>query len=196
MSFNDWQYYKVRPVNFPVRRIAAMSVLLVRYRNSGMLNSLKTILEKIAEDGIHSLEESLLVNAYGYWERYVDFSFPSKSKITTLLGQERAVEIIINVLLPFYAACAGAAYAYKSVLEEKTLHIFRNYQSPAENSLEKHMRQQLDIPPEMAATARRRQGLIHIYKTLCTQGKCGECPFGERRGDKITKIQDTNNKSQ
>jgi hypothetical protein len=40
MSEKDWHFFRVRPGNFPTRRIAAMSLLLHRYRETGLLNGL------------------------------------------------------------------------------------------------------------------------------------------------------------
>jgi len=175
MAAGDWRFFRVRPGNFPVRRIVAMSGLLCRYRQQGILNGLKSALEGTAADGGRSLEESLSVGADGYWGRYLDFALRVRGTAPALLGRERAAEIIVNVLLPFYAAYARASS--QPLLGEKAVAIFNRYRAPAENSLEKHMRRQLGLPPDTVATARRRQGLIHIYKTLCTQGKCGVCPL-------------------
>ena len=193
MSADDWRFFKVRPGNYPVRRIAAMCYLLVRYRDGGILKGLKTALEETIEDNARTLEESLAVDADGYWRRYLDFGLPVSGTAPALVGRERAAEIVLNVLLPFYAAASGAAYAVPGAqpgLEEKTLDIFHRYRAPSENSLERHVRKQFGMAPETAATARRRQGLIHIYKTFCTQGRCGECMLGRvERKDTITKKQ-------
>ena len=97
-----------------------------------------------------------------------------------MTGEERAGDIIINAVLPFYAAYAREIS--KSALEEKAFGIYRQIPAAAENSLEKHMRRQLGLPPGTAATARRRQGLLYIYKTLCTQGKCDICPLNRMQG--------------
>ena len=176
MCRDDWVFFKVRLGNYPVRRIAAMGALLARHSGSGILQALLESLEN-AERDARSLEEALLVPADGYWERYADFAIPLPGR-AALLGKERAGEIIINALLPFYAAYARLRPA--AGLAEKAYEIFSRYRAPAENSLEKHMRRQLGIAAATVATARRRQGLIHIYKTLCTQGRCGECPLGNR----------------
>jgi hypothetical protein len=174
MPFSAWHFFKVRPGNSPVRRIAAMSYLLVRFRKQGIFSGLQDALE----NDIHgrALEQALLVTAEDYWERCLDFGIPVSGKSPALIGEDRSAEIIINVVLPFFAAYGHAIGPLP--LADKALEIFRLFPSPPENSLEKHMRQQLGIPPEIAATAQKRQGLIHLYKTFCTQGKCGVCPLG------------------
>jgi hypothetical protein len=38
---------------------------------------------------------------------------------------------------------------------------------------------QLGITRYLVNSAQRQQGLLHIYKTLCSQGKCDSCPLGK-----------------
>ena len=103
MSAADWHFFKVRPGNHPVRRLAAMSYLLLRYRQEGLLAGLKSILLKTATDKAgHALEESLLVNPDRFWGRHMNSDLGGA--VPALLGRERAAEIIVNVLLPFTAA--------------------------------------------------------------------------------------------
>lgn len=168
MKFDDWRYYKVRPGNIPIRRIVAMSYLLTRYRGRGLLYGWQDILGKSGGNG-HLLEGALCVPADGYWGQYYDFGLPVRGRAPALLGRDRAADIIVNVLLPFYATLPEQADTARK--------IWQCYRPPAENSLEKHVRQQLNLKPADTANARRRQGLIHIYKTYCTQGRCRDCPL-------------------
>jgi hypothetical protein len=172
MSAGDWRIFKIRPGNIPVRRIAAMSYLLLRYRDDGLPAGLIHEIEKISlEDAKNGLEKSLLVGAEGYWGSHLDFGLPGSGVVPALLGMNRAGVIIVNVLLPFTAvACPELA--------QKAVEIYRSYPALAENTLERHMSRQLVVSRHSVNTARRQQGLIHIYKTYCSQGKCGECPLG------------------
>ena len=101
------------------------------------------------------------------------FTLPLKGAAPALVGKERAGEIIINIILPFFAAFSQ--FTKQPELEENTLEVFQHYRAPAVNSLEKHMIQQLGTGLKTAATAQRRQGLLHIYKTCCIRGRCKEC---------------------
>ncbi len=171
MLVNDWHFFKVRPGNYPVRRIAAMSHLLQRYRQKGLLAGLE---EKLNE--IKSLEEALIVPPDWYWGQYMDLGLPTSGVPPALLGKERAADIVINVLLPFFYA-RGVARDREGVLE-----LYRGYRAPEENTLVKHMRQQVGIAHFPVNTARRQQGLIHIYKTYCLEGNCCGCPLGRTAG--------------
>jgi hypothetical protein len=166
MSVNNWHFFRVRPGNYPVRRIAAMSHLLQRYRQKGLLAGLGDKFQRA-----DSLEEALIVPPDRYWGHYMDFGIPSSGAPPVLLGKERAADIVINVWLPFFYA-RGLAKDREGVLE-----IYHNYRAPEENTLVKHMRQQLGISRFLINTARRQQGLIHIYKMYCLEGNCTGCPL-------------------
>jgi hypothetical protein len=172
MSFTEWEFYKVRPGNYPTRRIAAMSVLLTRFRKRGLLEELY----KVITDGGDGLADNLAVKAEGFWGDWVDFGLPLKGPAPALAGAERAGEIAINAVLPFYTAWGH--FSGRDTLADRALSLYSQYPAGAENSLEKHMRRQLGLPLKLVNTALKRQGLLHVYKTWCTQGQCGSCPLG------------------
>jgi hypothetical protein len=168
MSETDWQFFRVRPGNFPARRIAAMSRLLVRYRKDGLLNGLINILDKVAVGGNRELEEALIV-------RSADPGMTGEQSPASLLGRDRAADIVINVLLPF--AAAWALVNLRPALAEKIMGLYHGYPPLATNTLERHMSRQLGIDGRLVNTARRQQGLIHIFKNYCSLGACFNCPL-------------------
>lgn len=177
MSYRDWEFYKVRPGNYPTRRLAAMAVLLARLRKPNMLELFqKAISRDESPQGV--FEEMLMVGAEGFWKEHIDFRTPARGVIPALLGKDRAGEIVINVLLPFYAAYGEATG--QPELAGKAFSIYCSYPAGPENSVERHMRKQFGLDLKSTATAVRRQGLMHIYKVFCTQGRCGECALGIR----------------
>lgn len=172
MSAAVWRFFKVRPGNHPIRRLAAMSYLLLRYREKGLLTGLAEKLQDAGEDNRSCfLEQALLVAPDSYWSNYLDFGVPARGAAPALLGSGRAADIVINVLLPFSYVTGPPKQNKKAMV------IYQDYISPAENALVNHMRTQLGISKPFIAGARRQQGLIHIYKTLCVEGKCHECPM-------------------
>jgi aerobic-type carbon monoxide dehydrogenase small subunit (CoxS/CutS family) len=58
---------------------------------------------------------------------------------------------------------------------EKAFALYCNYPVATENTIERHMRTQLGVKSALVNSARRQQGLLHLYKRFCTQGRCGEC---------------------
>jgi len=173
MSGDDWHLFKVRPSNFPARRIAAMSHCILSNRERGILAGL---LGRVKEArGCHELERMLLVPANGYWARHFDFGPASRMRGDALLGSGRASVIAVNIFLPFTFAWGRSNS--QPELAEKALDIYRHCPQLAANIVERHMQRQLRMNGHLVNSAQQQQGLLHIYQTLCTQGKCCLCPL-------------------
>ena len=180
MSESDWNLFKVRPNNLPTRRLVAMSYLVLRYREKGILAGLINRLKEAPADmGYCGLEKLLVVTDYGYWAGHFDFGLPSRLISPTLLGDGRAADIVVNVLLPFTFAWGGSNS--QQGLARKAFDRYRRYPRLAVNTIERHMSRQLGLSGDLVNSAQRQQGLIHIYKALCSQGKCHCCPLGGAR---------------
>ena len=157
MSPDDWCLYKVRPNNSPVRRLITMSCLLLRYREKGLLGGIIGLVEETLESKkCRGLEKGLRVGS---------------------LGGGRAADIAVNVLLPF--SLARSQYISSPRMAKKVLDLFLHYPRTANNSVERHLSAQLGLDKGLIDTAAKQQGLIYIYKDLCTRGKCKECPLGD-----------------
>lgn len=178
MSLDAWHLFKVRPNNSPIRRLAAMSYLILRYRGKGIFEGLVNMVKEVPiSQGYHRFEEGLAVTTNGYWASHFDFGLGSWIRNQSLLGSRRAADIIVNVLLPF--TLAWSQVTSQPELERKALDLYHCYPKLAANSVERHMRNQLGLSSHLVNSAQRQQGLIHIYNTLCTQGRCHCCPLGE-----------------
>ena len=164
MSEKDWQFFRVRPVNYPTRRIFAMSRLLLRYRDEGLLKGIISGFEAITGDGGRR-------GPAGIFTAGVD----ATDDDTPLMGKDRADLIVVNVLLPFTAACGRLNTRPETAAKAEK--IYRAYPAPSANAVERHMRRQLGIDSVLVNTACRQQGLLHLFKTYCSLGKCGDCPL-------------------
>jgi hypothetical protein len=178
LSGRDWDLFKVRPGNYPVRRIAALSYCLWRYRQEGWLAAwLERVRKAPLRRGWRYLEAALMVAVEGYWASHFDFGPAGKVNNIVLLGRQRAGEIAVNVLLPF--TFAWGQRNGDSALTARSLALYRDYRRLEINSIEWHMRRQLGLNSAQIISARQQQGLLHIYKTFCSQGKCTECLLSE-----------------
>lgn len=176
MPPHSWHLFRVRPNNSPIRRLAAMSYLILRHREKGILKGLIDVIKEASvRESRFILEKGLIVTTDSYWANHLDFGGASRAANPTLLGSSRAADIIINMLLPF--TFAWAELGSKPLLGEKALELYRHYPKLAENTIERHMKKQLGTNNDLVCSARRQQGLIHIYHTLCTQGRCASCPL-------------------
>jgi len=176
MSPDAWHLFKVRPNNSPVRRLVAMSYLLLHYRGKGILEELVDLVKEApVSRGYLGLEKGLLVTTNGYWVSHFDFGSSSRMRSPTLLGRGRAANIVVNVLLPF--TFAWSQFTSQPELERKAFELYRRYPKLAVNSVERHMTAQFGLSSNLVNSAQRQQGLIHIYNSLCTQGNCNSCPL-------------------
>ncbi len=187
MPPDAWHLFRVRPNNSPVRRLMAMSHLVCRYREKGLLDGLLESLVDGCFDGgeLRRLEEGLVVGAGGYRG--------NRTREPTLLGRRRAADIVVNVLLPF--AFARGRSTGQPDMAAGVLDIYRRYPRLAANALERHMKAQFGVEDGLVDSARRQQGLLHIYKTRCTQGRCPDCELGRvtrsAGGGKTAPLQDS-----
>ena len=176
MKEGDWNFSHIYPNNSPVRRIVAQSYLIERYREGKLLAGiLQLVKEAPMSKGHHALENGLTVAGDGYWRDHFDFDARSKTKISALLGNSKAGEIIVNVILPF--AFSSGKLANVAKLTENAIELYRNYPKLAENCITRHMAKQLCLEDLSDLTACHQQGLIHIFRNYCREGRCSQCPL-------------------
>lgn len=176
MPSGAWHLLRVRPNNSPVLRLPAMSHLLLRYRSEGLLNGLVRLVREapLSRSGHKGLEAGLVVAGHGC----PDWPYPGVGRGRrgmTLLGSRRAAEIIVNVLLPF--TLAWSTSVAQPELGRKATELYRLSPGLSANSVERQMTERLGLGRAPVNSARRQQGLIHVYKSLCSQGKCSSCPM-------------------
>ena len=184
MKEGDWNLSHIYPNNSPVRRIVAQSYLLERYCKGTysepvegkLLAGILQLVKEVPLAGGHRvLENGLTVAGDGYWRDHFDFDVKSKTKISALLGTSKAGEIAINVILPF--AFSWGELANEARLVDKAIELHRNYPRLAENCITRHMTKQLCLEEPSDFTACHQQGLIHIFRNYCREGKCSQCPL-------------------
>lgn len=167
-TISGWNTFKVRPGNSPARRIMAICRLLVRFRARGLL----TLTERIVNADNAARKYSLLEKAL-----VVTASGSRDGNSFTLLGPGRAADIVVNVLLPFSYALGRAEGRPK--LKRKALELYRDCPGEISNSIVRHMTGQLGLQAKDVNTARRQQGLLHIHRGGCIQGRCCRCPLSQ-----------------
>jgi len=174
----DWQFFRLRPQNFPTIRIAGGVRLLDEILNKKLIS---VIIKKITEIRkpevlINSLRTLFIVKANGYWHSHYIFDKGSESPINYFVGAARADEILINVIFPFftlYFDVFGKSYLSKKLLE--TYAIFRQ---KSDNRIERTVAQNLGLT-EIAKQTIYAQGMIELYRNFCVKEKCLECEIGK-----------------
>jgi hypothetical protein len=176
MKAGDWNLSHIYPNNSPVRRIVAQSYLLERYCEGKLLAEILQLVKETPLPGGHrALENGLTVAGDGYWRDHFDFDVRSKTKISALLGKSKAGEIVVNVILPF--AFSWGELANEANLTEHAIELYRNYPKLAENCITRHMKKQLGFEEPFDLAACHQQGLIHVFRNYCREGRCSQCPL-------------------
>ena len=174
MSRNDWRFSHVYPNNSPLRRLVAITYLLQRYHKTGLLTGILELIKTTSLAAGHDgLENGLILAGNDYWQEHFDIG--GKTRKSVLLGQGKASEITVNILLPFAFFCREIAN--EPELREKALDFYLHYPKLAENEITRHMAKQLRLEDASCFTACHQQGLIHIYKCYCCEGNCSQCPL-------------------
>ncbi len=86
----------------------------------------------------------------------------------TLIGAGRAVEMLTNAVLPFFAAGMEPRPG-------RMLQLFRALPRPAAYGAIRHLDEA--VGGAVRVDARRQQGMLFLLRSYCSQGRCGSCPL-------------------
>ena len=150
LSPGEWHCFRVRPPNHPRRRIAGAAVLLDRFLEVGLVQSST---QAAASDGPKELTSALMVEG-------------GPSGKEALIGQSRARDLAVNVVLP----CLHGLAAPQEEGEGGTpfLDLYHRFGKLQENELTREMADQLMEPTwnGVVTNARRQQGLHYLHSLL------------------------------
>ena len=173
MSHSEWQMSHVYPHNSPVRRILAAGCLLQRHNRDGLLEGMLRLVRGAPEPSGHRwLEDRLAVVGDGCLQE--GHHCGSNTREPALMGRSKAAEIVVNVILPF--TFGWGEIAGEPALRMKAIRLYSCYPGLVDNAITRHMAGQLGWENSRDLTACCQQGLIHIFRTYCREGKCCVCP--------------------
>ena len=182
MSTTAWVRGGVRPVNAPARRVAAAGHLCARLAETGPVQFCLALREELDQPQL--LQQ--MVNAFAlpascsrYWATHCDFGVPLRGAAQSLIGTERAREILINVLLPFMFALGE--HTGDSGVSDWAVTSLRHAPAGGMNRLIRSMRDDVfGLPTKyVPMTAARHQGILHIYHAWCREKRCDSCAVGQ-----------------
>jgi hypothetical protein len=192
MSAERWNFFRMRPGNFPPRRIAGISNIIAKCNNKSkeadnpFLGLFLSNWEKSGDNtcGIHNLTQDLLYiltpPASGYWAEHYNFGRKQPGVKNSLIGKNRADDILVNVVLPLISAYARNFKDKK--LEADVSAIYTRYGKLQENRITRDVAERMfsneEVYKSVVNSAMRQQGLIHLYRSFCSIRKCQLCPFG------------------
>ncbi|GAK59807.1 hypothetical protein U27_06793 [Candidatus Vecturithrix granuli] len=180
-----WHFFRLRPPNFPTRRIAALSYLIRSYSVQPVFEGYLRLFTLFRQHStptaqrIHFLEHTLEIPATGYWKGRYLFGEPVFSNHDLLfLGRSRIRDILISAVLPVMLLYARRSF--QSELEAEILALYAHFPAPSWNRITKIVTAQLfelqGLTPH-TMTASVYQGMLHLYKHYCYLPACASCPF-------------------
>lgn len=176
----EWQFFCLRPENFPTARIAGVSQLVPKLLEPEYLRS---IIHVVRDGGRNArkrhsmLRDMFIVPATGFWKTHYRFEEPASREITNLIGASRANDIILNVVIPL---CFLYARIFKDkFLREETMALFKDAPSASSNAATREIEAQLIKGKFRLDSALFQQGALHLYKLFCLSGRCMECSIGK-----------------
>jgi len=173
MIRSEWNFFRLRPPNFPTLRLSYASGLLYEILYNRFTERLIIEFEE-STDILKSMNELFsMVNISPYWKCHYNFGKKSKSE-NKGIGSDRIKDIISNVVFPFMYLIAEDTGSEN--LKNKVEYFFKNNkQKSPSNEISKVMQDQLAVNAINPAT---EQGLIFLHKFFCIKGKCEECKIG------------------
>ena len=157
----EFQFFRMRPANFPTIRVAQLAALVVRYPD---------LFSRVIKAKEPSLFYKIFATEVGeFWKEH--YTFESQSKRSAKVVTKSFIDlIIINVIIPIkfvFMKNSG------NVNIESLLEMIRQVNSEKNSIISKFS--DIDL---VAKNALDSQALIELKSSYCDQSKCLNCAIG------------------
>ena len=180
LSSADWQFFRLRPENFPTIRLAGAARMMIKLLQGGFFKSIVHAVKDEASsprDRYCKLEEQFIVPAGGFWLTHYSFHDRSSTQVHTLIGKSRAKEIMLNVIIPL---CLLYARMFKiREMREYALVLYNACPPSSPNTITRTIDTQLIKGRLPRSSAMIQQGSLQLYKFFCVEERCTECAVGK-----------------
>ncbi len=186
MSDAHWDFGGTRPVNFPVRRIAALAGIYASYLPAGLLGDLCRTAESTEPDKNRRLDTTVrdaLTSVFTtlehpYWDRRFSFGGKRLSRRNALVGEQRARAILVDVLIPVLIA-RGRMESNQKLLN-RIHEVWNRLPRRQPNTVVERMQNVMfggdPLVGDVIDSARRQQGLHQIHNDFCAAPEgCEAC---------------------
>ncbi len=175
---SEWQFFRLRPENFPTVRLAGASQLIARILGERLLRSVIGYLKSgQTQETYRNILQLFIVEADGFWSTHYRFGEATPRIIKTLIGASRADDIVQNVVLPI---CLLYARIFKDKdVREAALGLFEYCKASSPNSILQTIDTQLIRGKFSLNNAKLQQGALQLYKFYCAEKRCRECAVGK-----------------
>lgn len=174
----DWNFFRLRPQNFPTVRIAGGVRILDGLINKNLVSIMVKKIKEIRNLNvlINSLRSVFIIQSDGFWQDHYIFDNKASSKIKYFVGVSRADEILVNVIFPFFTV-------YFEVfgndgLAKKVFKLYSIYVQKNDNRIVREVTDTLELQRISKKTI-YSQGMIELFRNYCSRGRCLECEIGK-----------------
>lgn len=180
ISFSRWKFYKTRPINYPYRRIAALSRTIanfIQFRITDILCNFIKYYE--GEDIVKHITNIFYQPADGFFATRCSFTSKPFARSYPLFGEEKVGTVIVNVVFPYYIYYAKK-YKNQS-LYNKVMSVYKSLKFKEKNKIVEKFIQKIIRYPQYRkyffSYSMFVQGFLQIYKDFCEpiRSCCDSC---------------------
>lgn len=162
MEKESWKLFRIRPQNFPYRRIAMLAQFI-----EGGFRMMNRILEAEGEKEMRALFE---VELSGYWTKHYTFGKPNE-RATATLSRSSIDIILINTVAPLIYAYGELTGSYE--MTDKAIKLLEDLRAESNSIVSHFVAYGIDCPDALTS-----QALVQLKREYCDARKCIYCKIG------------------
>ncbi|MCI6748799.1 MAG: DUF2851 family protein [Bacteroidales bacterium] len=162
MEKESWKLFRIRPQNFPYRRIAMLAQFI-----EGGFRMMNRILEAEGEKEMRALFE---VELSGYWTKHYTFG-KSNERATATLSRSSIDIILINTVAPLLYAYGELTGNYE--MTDKAIKLLEDLRAESNSIVSHFVAYGIDCPDALTS-----QALVQLKREYCDARKCIYCKIG------------------
>lgn len=162
MEKESWKLFRIRPQNFPYRRIAMLAQFI-----EGGFRMMNRILEAEGEKEMRALFE---VELSGYWIKHYTFGKPNE-RATSTLSRSSTDIILINTVAPLLYAYGELTGNYE--MTDKAIKLLEDLRAESNSIVSHFVAYGIDCPDALTS-----QALVQLKREYCDARKCIYCKIG------------------
>ena len=162
MEKESWKLFRIRPQNFPYRRIAMLAQFI-----EGGFRMMNRILEAEGEKEMRALFEMELSS---YWTKHYTFGKPNE-RATATLSRSSTDIILINTVAPLLYAYGELTGNYE--MTDKAIKLLEDLRAESNSIVSHFVAYGIDCPDALTS-----QALVQLKREYCDARKCIYCKIG------------------
>ena len=162
MEKESWKLFRIRPQNFPYRRIAMLAQFI-----EGGFRMMNRILEAEGEKEMRALFE---VELSGYWTKHYTFGKPNE-RATATFSRSSTDIILINTVAPLLYAYGELTGNYE--MTDKAIKLLEDLRAESNSIVSHFVAYGIDCPDALTS-----QALVQLKREYCDARKCIYCKIG------------------